>query len=39
MAMRWQGALWGAGGAPVTVEKDAAALAAAGGFLVADPDS
>lgn len=33
MAMRWQGALWGAGGAPGAVEKDAAAIAAAGRFL------
>jgi hypothetical protein len=31
--MRWQGALWGAGGAPGAVEKDAAAIAAAGRFL------
>ncbi|HEX7688418.1 MAG TPA: NAD(P)H-dependent oxidoreductase [Burkholderiaceae bacterium] len=32
MAMDWRGALWGAGGAPGAIEKDAAALAAAGDF-------
>ena len=29
LAMQWQGALWGQGGAPGAVEKDAAAIAAA----------
>jgi multimeric flavodoxin WrbA len=37
MAMRWQGALWGAGGPPGAVEKDAAAIAAAERFFAADP--
>jgi len=32
LAMPWQGALWGAGGAPGAVEKDAAAIAAASTF-------
>lgn len=35
LAMSWQGALWGAGGAPGAVEKDAAALAAAERFFAA----
>ena len=36
MAMRWQGALWGAGGAPGAIEKDATAIAAAAHFFTAD---
>jgi NAD(P)H-dependent FMN reductase len=34
MGMRWQGALWGLGGPPGAVEKDAQALEAARRFLV-----
>ena len=33
MAMRWQGALWGTGGAPGAIENDATAIAAAARFL------
>ena len=33
MAMPWAGALWGLGGPPGTVERDAQALEAADGFL------
>jgi multimeric flavodoxin WrbA len=36
MAMQWQGALWGAGGPPGAVEKDAEAIAAADGFFAAE---
>jgi multimeric flavodoxin WrbA len=36
MAMRWQGALWGAGGAPGAIEQDAAAIAAAAHFFTPD---
>ena len=32
LAMRWQAPLWGQGGAPGAVEKDAAAVAAAGNY-------
>ena len=35
LAMPWQGALWGAGGAPGAIEHDAAAIAAASTFFAA----
>jgi multimeric flavodoxin WrbA len=38
MAMHWQGALWGTGGPPGAVEKDAAAIAAAAHFFTT-PDA